>query len=235
MNFKSRIISVVHSFLLSKGGTGFLQNLQCHPIPGNIGCEHIDDESVSTHVQSDSDLGYMAADIRNGNPHRDLSSIPCEAEHGGILHCPRVPRNAFWHGSFSFVKTSKRTKRNLDRTCLPHAGKQIYHHVIEQHRNIQHLSWLDDAAISAPSLPAVPTYDTVTHTVGNEPHPKTRYQHHPSSAAVGLFFEHSLNFRVGTSNHRTRLSQSKSKLTEKSLALSNSQCYPKIFSDKGRQ
>lgn len=235
MIIKSHIVSVAHRFLLSKGGTDLLRILRYRPIPGNSGYEHISDESVSKHVQSDSDLDYMAADIHNENPHRDLSSILCEVEHGDILHCPRAQRIAFRHGSFSSVKASKMTKKNFYQTCLPRAGKQIFHPVIEQRRNIQHLSWLDDATISVPSLPAVPTYDTGSHTVGNEPHPKTRYQCHHSSAIGGLFFEHSLNLRVGASNHRTRLSHSKSKLTEKSLALPNSQCYSQIFSNKGRQ
>lgn len=233
MKIKSRIISVIHRFLLSKGKTDFLRILRYRSILENIGYAHIAGVSASTHVQSDSDPGYMAANIRNGNPRRNLSSIPYESVHGGISHYPREPHTASRRDSFSFVKTSKKTKRNLGRTYLPHAGKQICHHVIELRRSIQRLSWLDDATIPVLSLQAAPTYDTGIHTVGNELRPMTRYRYHLSSISAGLFFEHNLNLRIGTSNHWPRFSQPKTKLPEKSLALTYSHFNPKVFPDKG--
>jgi hypothetical protein len=233
MKFKLHIISEALRFLLSKGRTDFLRMLRYHSTLESIDCGHKSDASISTHVQLDSSRDYTAVGIRNETRHCALFSIPCEAEHDGTLHYPKAPQPAFRHDSFSYVKVSEMTRMNRDQTCLPRVGKQIYHHANEQHRNSQHFFWLDDAVISAPSLLVVPTYGTANHTAGNEPHPATRYRHRPVLSKAGLFFERTLNFRIGTSNHWSRLSQPKTKLSEKSLALACSQCNPKIFPDKG--
>lgn len=233
MKFKLHIIFGVHRFLLSRDGTEILRILRYRSILENIDCGHIVDALTSKHVLWDSGQGYMKEDIRNETPHHDSFAIPYESERGDTLRYPRAPQPACRYGSFSFAGISEMTKRNHRRTCLPRTGKRIYHHAIEQRRKNQHFLWLDDATISGLSLLAAPTYGTENHTVGNEPRPTTRYRHHPASSTVGLFFEHCLNFRVGTGNHWPRLSQSKTELSEKSLALAHSQCNPKTLSDKG--
>jgi hypothetical protein len=199
----------------------------------NIGYVRIADATTSKHVLWDSDQGYMKEDIRNETPHHDSFAIPYEAERGDTLRYPGATQPACRYDSFFFAGISEMTKRNHRRTCLPRVGKRIYHHAIEQHRKNQRFLWLDDAAISVLLLQAAPTYGTENHTVGNEPRPMTRYRHHPVSSIVGLFFEHYLNFRVGTYNHWPRLSQSKTELSEKPLALAHSQWNPKTLSDKG--
>jgi hypothetical protein len=232
MKIKRHIISVIRHFLLSNREIDSPRKTRYPSILENIDCERKGAESASTPVQSDSNPGYMEEDIHNGNQNYSLFSTPCEAAHDDISHYPKALQPSCLYGSFSFARALKRTKRNLYRTCPLHAETQIYRHVVELHQNIQHSFWSDGATIWVLSPRTAPTFGTESHTAGNELHPTTIDQHHHSLVIAGLFFENTLDFRIGSSDHGAGLPQSKSKLTEKPLTLANAQCNPKIFSNK---
>lgn len=235
MIFILHIISVIPRYSLPTRGTDFQRHLRYRPVLESIGYGCIGGESISTPVQSDSNPGYMVASIHNEKRHLGPFAIPYEDEHGDTSHYPEALQLFSRHGSFSFVKASRKTRTSPGQIYRPHAEKRISHRASERHRSNRRSFWSGDAKVSAPSHPVVPTFDTVNHTVENEPRPKTRCRHRHSSAIGGLFFERLLNFRIGSRNHGARLSHPKSKLTEKPLALPNTQCHSKIPSNIGRQ
>jgi hypothetical protein len=235
MKIKRHTISVIRHFLLSSREIDSPRKARYQSIPESTDCERIVVESASIPVQSDSNPDYTGEGIRNGNQNYSSFSIPCEDVRDDALRYPKARQLAYLYGSFSFARVLKRTKKNLCRTYPLHAETRIFRHVIELRQNTQHFFWSDGAAIWVLSPRTAPTFGTASHTAGNELHPTTIDQHPHSSVISGLFFENTLDFRVGSSDHGAGLPQSKSKLTEKPLTLANAQCNPKIFPDKCRQ
>lgn len=199
----------------------------------NIYCVYKAYVLISTRVQSDSNLDYKVANIRNEKHRRIQHASPCEGAHGDILHYPRAVLHGGLNDSSSFEVISGIQKMINHRRPFPHADRQISRHEVEQLQNSQRFSGSDDEEEQAPLIQGAPTCGIASRIAENGLHLWTTNRYPFFSKIFGLFFEFHLNYRIRTSDHRPWFSQTKIKLPEKPLALTHTKVNIKFLMDKG--